>query len=373
MKHQFLTVLPRHNSVGVIILVVLTLIAARQGIGQTRQYVVTELSNNDRAGVPCKLNNFGDIAGRGASKGVSRATVWERSNFRSKGLSVLMNGDYSSAFDINDVGDVAGVSNTGSAIIPIVWTAKGGLTRIPLLPGDNGGQATAINKFGNVVGYSSGGAGAKAFVWRRNIGLRNLGTLPGGHYSTARDINDSEEAVGTSDSSNGERAVLWTKEGSILDLGTLPGDWVSEASAINNSSEVVGYSKGARGTRAFVWNSTSGMQEIGVLPGGNSSRAADINDRGEVVGISTSTSGEHAFIWTKQSGIADLNSVDSASLGFVFIEAHAVNTRGQIIVMGTSVDEAAMNNAMSSEHSQVCAPAPPASFLLTPAPLTRQP
>ena len=109
------------------------------------------------------------------------------------------------------------------------------------------------------------------------------------------------------------------------------------------------------------------MQELGFLPGGNLSRAMDINDLGQVVGTSTSAAGEHAFIWKKQTGIADLNSADSANLGFVFIEAHAINARGQIIVMGQSAHESMMGGAVTSEDMQVCAPAPPASFLLTPA------
>jgi probable HAF family extracellular repeat protein len=349
-----------------LVTVTASLITPAKLAGQTRQYIVTELSNNDIAGVPCKLNNFGDIAGRGASEGVSRATVWDRSNFKSKGLAVLVSGDYSSASDINDLGDVAGVLNTGSAIIPIVWTAKGGLNRIPLLAGDNCGQATAINKSGNVVGYSSGGGGVKAFFWRRNIGLRNLGTLPGGRSSTAWDVNDASEVVGTSGSSNGERAVLWTKAGNVRDLGTLSGDWASEAVAINNRGEVVGSSKGPRGTRAFIWSRGGGMEELGILPGGDSSRAMDINDSGEVVGSSASGTGEQAFIWTKQGGITNLNSPASAALGFKFIEAHSINARGQIIVMGRSAHESMMATATAPTGDQICAPAPPSSFLLTP-------
>ena len=248
-------------------------------LGQSHQYIVTELSVEDAHAIPCKLNNLGDIAGRvgGALEGKTRATIWNRSNFKSKHLAGLANGDdYSSALDINDLGDIAGVSNTGTGLIPFVWAEKEGASKIQLLPGDSCGQAIAINKHGHIVGYSSGRTGAKAFLWVRQTGVRNLGVLSGGSYSTARDINDSDEVAGTSGSPNGERAVLWTKTGNIVDIGTLPGDWASEATAINNHGEIVGNSKGPRGTRAFFWSSVGGMEEVGVLPGGTSSRAMDI-------------------------------------------------------------------------------------------------
>src|SRR4029450_13636616 len=103
MKPRSLTLRAWHYSVAAVMFLAASLIDPSRGVGQTRQYVVTELSS----GVPCKLNTLGDIAGRGASEGVSRATIWNRSNFKSKGLSALVSGDYSSASDINDLGDVA--------------------------------------------------------------------------------------------------------------------------------------------------------------------------------------------------------------------------------------------------------------------------
>jgi hypothetical protein len=47
----------------------------------------------------------------------------------------------------------------------------------------------------------------------------------------------------------------------------------------------------------------------------------------------------------------------------VFVEAHAINNRGQIVVMGSPMHDA----HGSSEGASQCAPAPPSSFLLTPA------
>jgi probable HAF family extracellular repeat protein len=105
------------------------------------------------------------------------------------------------------------------------------------------------------------------------------------------------------------------------------------------------------------------MQDLGILAGGNSSRALGINDKGAVVGTSTSSSGLRAFIWTKQAGMSDLNTAVSPTSGVMFVQAHAINNRGQILVMGGATQESS-----SSRHAAFgCAPAPPSSFLLTPA------
>jgi probable HAF family extracellular repeat protein len=330
--------------------------------GETTAYTVSELS---AAGVPCRLNNLGDVAGRAgdSSSGEIRATIPSHSSLRQTNLGNLGGGEYSSASGINDAGEVAGAANIDKSIVPFIWTPTGGLRRIPLLPGDNCGQAFGINKYGHVVGYSSGPNGRKAFLWTRSAGVHDLGVLPGGNYSSACDINELDEVAGTSGSGAGERAVLWTKTGEIYDLGTLPGDKSSEASAINNNGDVVGYSKGPRGMRAFLWTQATGMQDLGVLAGGNSSRALGINDMGAVVGSSTSSSGDRAFIWTKQTGMRDLNSAASVPFGVVFVEAHAINNTGQILVMG-----GATHKSSASGHAAFgCAPAPPSSFLLTPA------
>ena len=349
--------------VTIILAVTAGVVTLRETFGETTAYTVLELSAAGR--VPRRLNNSGDVAGRAGDSlsGKTRATIWNHSSLEPMNLGNLAGGEYSSASGINDAGEVAGAANTAKSIVPFVWTPTGGLRQVPLLPGDNCGQAFGINKYGHVAGYSSGPNGRKAFLWTQSAGVHNLGVLPGGNYSSACDINDWDEVAGTSASAAGDRAVLWTKNGDVRDLGTLPGDRSSEASAINNNGDVVGYSKGPRGMRGFLWTQATGMQDLGVLPGGNSSRALGINDKGAVVGSSTSSSGDRAFIWTKQAGMRDLNSAASVTLGVVFVEAHAINSTGQILVMGSAMH----GSHESGEAAPQCAPAPPSSFLLTPA------
>ena len=341
------------------------ILSVQNSLAQPDGYTVAELTVAGE--IPTRLNNFGDIVGRGGGSGQAQAMFWTRGNIQAQRLGALLADDYSSASAINDAGEITGLSNTGTSVVPFIWKPKGGWQQIPSLPGDNGGQGLGINKSGDVVGYSSGPNGTRAFRWTRLGGVCELGCLPGGNYSRASAVNDSGQVVGTSASPGGKRAVLWTKDGQVRDLGTLPGDATSEAIAINNAGEVVGYSKGPMGFRAFIWTAATGMQNIGALSGGNASRALAINDAGCVVGSATTSSGDHAFIWTKQEGMTDLNSTASAALGVVFAEAHAINNAGQILILGKTMPEA--DSSRGPAHSgHDCAVAPASAFLLTPAP-----
>src|ERR1700745_2384314 len=126
--------------------VIADLVSARQTLAQTTVYTVSELSGG---GVPWRLNNFGDVAGKGhdSPSGEILATIWDHgSRRRPKHLGKLHGGEYSSASSINDAGEVAGEANTAESIVPFVWTPRGGLRQSPLLAGDNCGQAFGINR-----------------------------------------------------------------------------------------------------------------------------------------------------------------------------------------------------------------------------------
>src|SRR5207248_8533363 len=103
------------HAIGVIIVFTSSLIIPTETFGQTSTFLVTDLSGAGQ--VPSKLNNLGDVAGRGPSvaAGGTRATIWNHSDLKSKVLGVLLGGDYSSASAINDAGEVAGVSNIREA------------------------------------------------------------------------------------------------------------------------------------------------------------------------------------------------------------------------------------------------------------------
>jgi probable HAF family extracellular repeat protein len=357
------------NSFVIILGVIFGTIVSPLALGQTTAYTVIELPAAADGGL-IGLNNLGDVAGRAGKSFAtdSRAIIWRHDNSPPKELAGLFQDEYSSASAVNDLGQVIGASNTDTAIVPFIWQPTGGMQRVPIPSGDNGGQAFGINKSGDVVGCSSGPRGERAFMWGRTSGVRDLGVLPGGSYSRARDVNDPGEIVGTSSSPVGDHAVLWGKIGGPRDLGTLPGDTSSEAFAINNDGAVVGTSKGRGGTRAFLWTKGSGMQDLGMLPGGHSSRAFDINDAGTVVGTSTSSLGSRAFIWTQDRGMKDLNGLVSTQRGLVYVEARAINSKGQIVVTGTDHHRHFSTGEKAATEDRLCAPAPGLTFLLTPVP-----
>jgi probable HAF family extracellular repeat protein len=110
------------------------------------------------------------------------------------------------------------------------------------------------------------------------------------------------------------------------------------------------------------------MQDLGVLPGGKVSQALDINDSGFVVGSSSSSFSDRAFLWTKETGISDLNSAAAAGLGVVFVEARAINKRGEILVMGKNTHLPNADEGTALPEHDDCAPAPPLTLLLTPTP-----
>jgi len=128
----------------------------------------------------------------------------------------------------------------------------------------------------------------------------------------------------------------------------LTGGTLVRSFAVNNAGQVVGESDTgpilqpfARvrgfplfGTHAFLWTEAGGMRDLGHL-GGGTSRATAISDTGQVVGTSSLIDGSaHAFSWTSSGGMLDLNTLLSPNSGWVLVEAHGVNNKGQITGYG---------------------------------------
>jgi probable HAF family extracellular repeat protein len=238
------------------------------------------------------------------------------------------------------------------------WSVAQGMVDLGTLPGADSSSAFAINNRGEIAGAS----GAHAVLWTADA-IQDLGTL-GGQTSEAHAINSGGWVVGVSDTAAGPRAFLW-KDGSMLDLGVLSGDSGSRADHVNDSGMVVGASQGSGGVRAFIWTSSAGMQPLASSSSGVYSEAFAVNNLGQVVGQTGGPLGTRAFLWTSKGGMVDLNDVVTGLPSDVVLTgAFAITDKGQIVAFG-------LKNPKTNRHqtanmdSHVHA-GPTRIFLLTP-------
>ncbi len=323
-------------------------------------YTVEELGELDEGltFVIRRLNRAGEVTGGSLASGRDRGHVLSRG--KREDIGVLPGGDFSVSMGINDLGEVAGASNTATGMRAFFWARKGNIRALGTLPGHSSSEAFDINANGDMVGYSSGRSGMRAVRWTRSGVIEALDFLPGATLNRAVALNERGDAVGTSWSEAGKRAVLWTGR-AIQNLGTLPGDSESEAAEINNLGEVVGSSYEADGTRrAVLWAPGAAIQRLDVLTGGTASRALGINDASEIVGTSMSLLGAVAVVWTRTGAITDLNTTIPTGGGFILTEAVAINHLGVIVALG---QDAHSHRPDPGHHHPE---APTRVFLLTP-------
>jgi probable HAF family extracellular repeat protein len=173
-----------------------------------------------------------------------------------------LGGDESFANDINNVGQVVGISrNAAAQIRPVLWQS-GTPSDLGTLGGARG-DALAINDLGQIVGSSQTAANVThATLWMNGTPTA-LGTL-GGTFSQASDINQLGQIVGGSTDAAGSGHPLLWMDGAMYDLGNPPGSTESFAVAINNLGEVVGVTSD---TRHFVLWQVAMRATIDIAPG----------------------------------------------------------------------------------------------------------
>jgi probable HAF family extracellular repeat protein len=264
-------------------------------------------------GVAFRINNHGQIAGQSEDASRQRwAVVWTNSgsDWVIEDLGTLSGACCASALGINNgsAGDPATVAvAAGGEGHAVVWkkAAMGwSIQDLGTVPGDMFSTAFDVNDVGDVVGLSSNSVGTVTRAFLRNVATETMLELSGlgGDETYALRINNSSDVAGLSRNVSGNRhAVRWRSatNWTIEDHGTL-GGCCSESYGINNFGDVVGVSGFSRRRsgfqHAFLFPSSAAvMTDLGALRG--DSWARDVNDFGFVVGGGSTGRSLHALLW----------------------------------------------------------------------------
>jgi probable HAF family extracellular repeat protein len=288
------------------------------------------------------INNLGQVVGVSATREfdnegpgcsydrcpMNHAFLWDSGNMMELAFPGSANAINSIAHSINNVGQVVGADYQSGYPRTRFFYSRETAADFNLV---SDGNATAINDAGQIVGISSADgapSSTQAFLWDKGE-LIVLPTL-GGSASEAFGINGYGEVVGSSYSTSDSAVHAFRySDATLTDLGTLGGT-NSAALGINDSGQIVGFSETGDGLRhAFLY---SGARMVDLLTlGGTESRANGINRSGAIVGWAKTANGEqHASLWSS-GRVVDLNGFAPLGPDVILIDATAINDIGQIV------------------------------------------
>jgi probable HAF family extracellular repeat protein len=323
--------------------------AALPGLAQaTVRYNITNLGTiGDNGSRANDLNDFASVVGRlaDASNTTFSGLIWSRPG----GLRQLLGlGGNTTAWGINNSGQIAGVSNSRA----VLWSNA---DATPQDLGDLGGPtsfAYRIFNNGRIVGWADkpdydGLTVYHAFLYD-NGSMIDLGTLASdqnyyyGGFSLAYYTNNYGKVVGIASTSDWSyHAFVWDQTGGMTDLGTNPDHPEHEgyASVINESGNIIaGCSHDSTGSISYplLWlNGSATAELVPTLDAYPNAEFYGINQADQLVGIMWDASNnEHAFIYEADKGIQDLNGLIPANSGWELVFARSINAKGQIAGLG---------------------------------------
>jgi probable HAF family extracellular repeat protein len=254
------------------------------------------------------VNDLGHVTGTYVN-GTWNAFLWAPENgVQDIGVSQY----HSDGSGINNLDQVTGDFGdaTHSTVHAFRWTPQtSALQDLGTLPGGatDWFQTFDINDSGEVVGISYDGLGGeRSFWWSETTGMQEIEGF--GHPAAVNNVGQVAGIVGS-------HAALWTPSGGAQDLGTLSGKNTSIAFGVNNRGVAVGNSYQADYPGfVFLWSPTQGMVNVNSLCKNlhNNWTAVAINDAGQ---IAINKKGGVALLLTPIIGVAASSSQNPSHLG----------------------------------------------------------
>jgi uncharacterized membrane protein len=313
------------------------------------------------------VNNAGRVVGRSYNwdpvnqKAVDRtAFVWDPAG-GTRPLPTL--GGESGAWGLNAAGQASGFSYTAAGLQHAVrWSTTPGAPTVTDLgtlanatTGEPGPTSTAydLNDQGDVTGYSEIPNDAGDFTPFHAIlstdadGLQDLGTFDTLYpyyqygYSISYSANGGGEVVGlANDSSWRFRPFVGSAPRALRELPTDAAYPTQEwyAVAINDGGVIGGHVIAAPGqSRPYSWASEAAPPAPLPLPAAYPyGEVYGIDAEGVMVGIMwNDAQEEHAFVFDPIGGLQDLNALVDPALGWTLQFARDINDSGQVAGSGT--------------------------------------
>jgi probable HAF family extracellular repeat protein len=260
------------------------------------------------------ISDTGHVVGRSqTSTSKYHAILWSGGTT----TDLTPSSDYAVAYGVNDIGQVVGSIDNRKGF---VWH-NGVRTDL----GDLGGgcsHAADINDTGQIVGVSCPPAvPGHATLWHDNA-IIDLGVVPGMEDSGAAAINSVGQIVGSSGFMDKETYEITSKaflyENGVMNVLPVP-SWESYAGDINDAGVVVGTMRAGGGFsnfHAYVFADGVATNLNSLIPSGSGlhlAYGAAINNAGQIVGTAFDAQGRyHAYLLTPVTSGTPVVSIGDA-------------------------------------------------------------
>ncbi len=307
--------------------------------GSSPSFQVEDLGTlpGDNFSVAYHVNNLGEVVGvsgnnRDPAYGHGlRAFLYREGRMIDLGT---LGGVGSQAFNLNDNGQVVGITYQAEGRTIAFLYSNGQMTNLEALAGVSGvWQLTpaAINNAGQIVGraYERQSGTEAPFYYTAGQFLLFTNHPPGIYPSgSAGDINESGLACGASDLGMSRYVAVYISEMGVMPIPlvqAIPGE--TYGFAINNSGHLLG----GLGGNNFIYRDGE-LTFIGPFREGYMGYASDLNDSDDVIGYDPS-SDPSPFLY-REGVVYYLNDHIRPHTGWTLQGAYGLNNKAQIVGFG---------------------------------------